>query len=681
MILTRAGFVLALAAAPVGAYENRKVAEAEDKAGALLQKGRPEDAQKVVEKLVQQLPTSPEAHLALGRLQERIGGADGLEKAAVSLAEALKLSPAGSPTRADALAAATALELRRGSGRQALAWAGEAVELQATPEHLALLARAQARTQDFDAAVETANRAVQAGPSNGAAHESLGRALLGQGRTDDAIAAFRKAFEVQPGFEQARVGLAQGLLDVGKAAEAEDEARKAAAAMPEWGEAHAVHGLAVLARDPKRWTDAIAHAQQGAFVEPSHAVVQLAVGRIFQSADDLVNAVKAFEKAATLDPGFAAPRLAVLRIRLRRGDVDGALVDAQRLAAEAPQYGEAPLLLGELLLRKDKHAEAVAPLEQAVKRLPPRAEAHYLLGRAYLGKGERHAAVPHYRRAVQLDPGNPEYRLTYGLMLGVTGEPDKGIEELERLAKTTPEKALAARINIALIYRSMNPRKLPDSVAAYLEALRLDPKNVLATLGLAIAYRFDEKWDEAIATYETALGLDAQSAAEAYTGIGDCYLKKRDPVRARAYAEKAKAAGANVSGLMARIAALEESMHPTPPPAKTADVSEVGDRLLKHNKAGARERAARDLAAYGEPAVAYLQYSLVHEPDSGVRRAVCNSLGAIGRPARGVTTYLRQIVNTIPDPNPYPTPEEIEEEGRDQDMRRACRKALERIER
>ena len=199
------------------ALADKKVDEAVAKAEEQLQKGKTDEALKTLQKAVSQQPTSAEAHLGLGRIQERIGGAENIEAAATSVAKAVELSPASAPVRAEALVALASLDLLRGTGRDTLAHAQEAVSLQPSPGNLALLARARIRAQDLKGGLEAAERAVQAGAS-GAAHEARGEALLALRRTDEAVAAFRKALLLRPVFPLARNNLdaAQRQLDLKK---------------------------------------------------------------------------------------------------------------------------------------------------------------------------------------------------------------------------------------------------------------------------------------------------------------------------------------------------------------------------------------------------------------------------------------------------------------------------------
>src|SRR5262245_820578 len=92
--------LLALAGA-ASSPADRKRDEAVAKAEEQIEKGKPEEAQKTMQKLVKDLPT-PESYLALARIQARMGE---LDQALASASKAVELSAKASPdARAEALA-------------------------------------------------------------------------------------------------------------------------------------------------------------------------------------------------------------------------------------------------------------------------------------------------------------------------------------------------------------------------------------------------------------------------------------------------------------------------------------------------------------------------------------------------------------------------------------------------
>jgi tetratricopeptide (TPR) repeat protein len=172
--------ILAAVLAATPALADKKLDDAVLKAESLAEKGKPEEAVKAVQKVAEQSNTA-EAYLALARFQNRLASP---EDAQTSVTKAVELSASAPPEmRAEALSALSGLDLTRGTGRDALTHAEEAVKAApASVSAQAALARAQARVKDGVTALATADKAVQAGPTSGAAHQARGEALLAASR-------------------------------------------------------------------------------------------------------------------------------------------------------------------------------------------------------------------------------------------------------------------------------------------------------------------------------------------------------------------------------------------------------------------------------------------------------------------------------------------------------------------
>ncbi|MEE8386146.1 MAG: tetratricopeptide repeat protein, partial [Dehalococcoidia bacterium] len=318
------------------ALADKKLDEAVDKAQKQLEKGKPADARKTLEKLASKQSTSPDAHVALCLLYQRLGE---LDAAMASAQAAAAASASATPAlRAEAYATLASLDLRMGSGADALAHATEAQKAQPTALALATLARAHARVGANSAALEAAEKAVAADANSMPAHEAMGEALAELGKGEEAIAAFRKALEVGVSLsctlcntnvvELAKIRLAATLLGEGKTAEAVILAQEASESDPQLGEAFAVLGTATLADDPKnsaKWSEAIGHAQQGAFVDARNPLVRMAVAGIFEAAGNIQQAEAAYKMALQADPAYTPARAALVHAQLRRNDLDGAL--------------------------------------------------------------------------------------------------------------------------------------------------------------------------------------------------------------------------------------------------------------------------------------------------------------------------------------------------------------------
>jgi tetratricopeptide (TPR) repeat protein len=680
-IILCATVAAAFLAGPVLA--DQKLDEAIAKANEQVLKGKPEDAVKTLRKL----GDGPEAQLALGRLQERLGS---LDEALTAYNGAV--AGAVGATKGEALDALALLSLRTGPAQTALGFAQQAAQAASSGETLGVLARVLTRV-DPAKSLQTADQAVAAGPSSAGAYDGRGAALLRQGRAADAEAAFRKALELDPKLARARLGLASALIADKKAAEAVAEARKVTTESPEMAEGHAVLGLAMEAENPKAWGEAIAEAQEAAFKNPKNPEVQFAVGQLFDADNRFDQAVQSYEKALVIDPAFAEARVAIIDAKFRKGDLKGATADAQALVKGNPGSGDAQAKLGEFLLRQQDFANAVAPLEKAVQLLPGSADAAYYLGRAYQFTGRVKEALAPYKRAAELAPTNLEYRTTYGLVLGMNQQFDAGAAELQKVVSTPGYKDAAGFINLGWIYWNMQPPKTTEAIAAYKRGLELDPKSAQAALGLGWAYSNDKQPDLAIAAFQKAMQLEAKLSAEAFKGMAWAYTTKRDFAKAREMLSKAEGAGGGDGRLDALLDKVEK-MPQGPDPNQVEEIEKERqaalaaqakadkiNQLIGSQNPQTRLLGVRELVSLGPTdAVPTLTWMLVNDKDYNVKIAAANALGGFGAASKKACPHLKNIANAAPlPPNPFASKEEQDAEMRAGDLKRACRDAVAKI--
>jgi tetratricopeptide (TPR) repeat protein len=681
--------VLGLVASPVWAQE--KLDKAIEKAYEKLEDGDAEDAVKELTKVTKDVGAP--AYVALGKLQERLGH---LEEAGAAYKQARQeATPAYRP---EVLAVLANFTLRVGAAKEALALANTAVEAGETATTLAARARAQVRNEDGPGALASADKAVSLDASNVMAQVARGEALFALGRNADAETTLRKAVQLDPNSALAYSRLARVLIALGRPAEAVPAARKATELDPSFGEGFAILGGAILAQNQDNWGDAIAQAQQGAFLDPQNPIVQTIVGRIFTANGQGDQAVAAYRRALDADPGYAAARLALIEAELARGNRDAAIEEAKKAAADMPTSPEINLLLGEFSVRQNDYAAALGYLERAMKGMPGNADGWALLGRAYQFTKRTDDAAQAYAKAVELAPQNTNYRTTYGLLLGMTGDLDKGLEELEKVVHTPGYKKEDAWVNLGWVYRNMN--KPEESIAAYKKALAINPQQEQAALGLGWAYSFTQDYDNAIAAYQQAVKINPEVAGDAYIGISWCYFFKREVDPAKEYMAKAASAkpprqNAQLTDMIQKledayakgILMTEEQM------AKVREQqrkeAETQQKLIAANNAArssnpaARVRGARALAALaGAEAVDQLIYMMQTDENYDVRIAAANALGSLGRAARKAIPNLQGLLAQPPYEPPIgnATPEQLDLQMKDFDYRKAMQNALRRIQ-
>jgi len=678
--------VVAFLAAPAAAQS--KLDQAIDKANEQLLKGKPEDAVKTLTKAAAE--AGAEGQIALARLHERIGDLE----AAARVHEQAKGSATGA-ARADALAAVANFTLRRGKATDALALAKQAVEAGATPASLAAMARAQVRTEDGLGALATADKAVAAGSGSAIAQIARGEALIAMGKSADAEAALRQAIQIDPKSALAYSRLARAQLALARPADAVASARKATELDDKFGEGFAVLGVAIVAENPKTWSDAIAQAQQGAFLDPDNPIVQGAVGKIFEANGQLEQAANAYRKALAADPAFGPARFALIQAELNRGNRDAAIAEAKKITSTGMSNADIERLIGEDAVRREDYSGAIPFLEKATKGLPGNPDGWALLGRAYHANRRYDEAAESYKRAVDLAPQNANYRTTYGLILGLAGELEKGLAELQKVTSAPGYKDAVGWVNLGWIYRNMN--KPQESIAAYQKGLALDPKQEQAALGLGWAYQYTKEYDKAIAAYEQAMKIDPKDAsADANLGIAWCYFFKRQVPEARAAMDKAAAAGRSVTQLKENVDKLEKwiaeghavteeqiakAQEEQQAYEERAKKVEAADNASRSKNPASRARAARDLASLAGPsAVPSLVFLMQSDPNYDVRIAGAQALGSLGPAARAALPNIDGVLRQPPyEPPINATPEQLDAAMKDGDYRRALRDARAKI--
>ncbi len=673
-------------AAPALAQQS-KLDQAIAKADEQVQKGKPDDAVKTLTKAAAESGAPGQA--ALGRLQERLGNLD-------AAAAAYQAAESAGSASADVLAAVADFTLRRGKAEDALKIAQRAVQAGQTPAALAALARAQLRRGDGPGALQTADKALAAGGSTAMAQVARAEALIAMGKNAEAEAAARKAIELDPKSALAYSRLSTALLRLNRAADAVAAGKKATEVDDKLGEGFAAYGLALVAVDAqKNWSEAIAQAQQGAFLDPDNPHVQTAVGRIFEVNGQLEQAASAYRKALTNDPAFAPARLALIQAELNRGNRDAALEEAKKVEASTPSP-ELELLIGENLARKGDWAQALGFLDKAVKGLPGNADAWALVGRAYHNARRYEDAADAYKKAVDLAPTNVNFRTTYGLILGQAGNLDEGLAQLLKVTGTPGYKDAAGWTNLGWVYRNMD--KPQESIQAYQKALQLDPKEEQAALGLGWAYSYTKDYDKAIQAYQQAIQIDAKEAGpDANLGIAWAYVFKRQPAQAKDYAAKAAAAGRKVDALNTQIERVEKSIAAgvaqTDEERKAAEAAqqdyekrnrelEQANARLGSKNPDNRSNGCRQVATLaGGGAVTALVTLMQTDPNYDVRIACTNALGTLGAAGRSAVPNILALQKLPPYQAPAvgPSKDQLEAEMKDGDFRRALRDALAKI--
>lgn len=225
------------------AHGGDPVSDALDRAGALAEVGRDDQAEALLRRALADDPEDAALHAALSQVLLRRGEhAAALEHAERTVALAPEVG-FGHALRSMVLST----DLRR--RREAVDAAREAVRLD--PEepygHLTL-SRACLRSRWFPEALDAADRAVALDPEDADAHGLRGAALMGAGRPADAETAMREALRLQPGDGDALHDLGIAVSVQGRDRQAEARGLFVDAARADPADAHARATMASATR-------------------------------------------------------------------------------------------------------------------------------------------------------------------------------------------------------------------------------------------------------------------------------------------------------------------------------------------------------------------------------------------------------------------------------------------------
>jgi len=270
-------------------------------------------AQRELELAVQQEPNNPLAHLELGMVFAEIGET---KKAGQEFEKTLQLDPK--------------MQKDVDANRQHY-WV----------EHFNAGIRLSNEDQNFAAAAEEFQKAVDLDPRDVRAYTNLAFCLRKTGRQEEALALFQKALTLNPTDANARKNLAASYLDMARG-EAKD----------------------------KRFIDAIMLYEKAAELDSTYTEAQ-------------------FELANAYSEAALAESIAVARTQY----YDKAVSLYNRVLERTPDNIDATFNLGTAYLAMDNLDEALPLLQKAVSMDPKAYDFHYRLGRAYARAGSDEMAV------------------------------------------------------------------------------------------------------------------------------------------------------------------------------------------------------------------------------------------------------------------------------------------------
>jgi tetratricopeptide (TPR) repeat protein len=388
-------------------------------------------------------------------------------------------------------------------------------------EGLLLLGTIRQQQQRFAEAEALFRRVLQLDPASAMAHKQLGRALIAQNKTDQAV-EFQQAITANPKDNEARIELAR--LYVSK-----EDFSNAAIALQDVPSANlptsAVPVKAAVLLGMKRSSEAVALIPRVARSVPA----SLDLAEVFVNAKLPDPALRTLAQVNVTKP---AARFYYLRASAEslKGDLAGTTRDLKQALAVDPNSVPALIATADIASGQKRSAEAVGYLERAyaldpnsipvLRRMVEQAMASQL-----------HGLVEKYAFELEHKSSLPEDVYLAGAAL----LQEREYPEAARLFEIyTAQHTHDSKAFFALGLARLNDQRYEDSRRALEKALELDPKLTEAEYSLGILFLKEGDNQAALAHFERVLKAQPKHAG-ALLNSGMLYLQE-------GVLEKAKAA-------------------------------------------------------------------------------------------------------------------------------------------
>ncbi len=406
------------------------------------------------------------------------------------------------------------------------------------------LSRARLAAEDYTGALEAAQAALEGEPANPIGHMLAGLALWRMGQRTQALEEVRAAQRSAPylplpnalaAFIQAEAGdLRAASVSMAAALEADDSVAAWEALAAEWHET-----LGNLEA-------ALAHYQRAAELAPEDGGTIARLARALRKDGDVTGALIHFRRAISLLDPVPASLLAELGdTALAAGEAAeaGEAYRGARRSAQSTPPTEWVLGEARAAQRLGQGDEARRLAEQALLSTAHRSQAHMVLADVDEAAGNLEAACSHLEQAAALASDSFEPTLHLAQLWTLTGNADRALTALERLAVAHPEfgavkhaqgEALAKlgrdaeALQAAQSATELEPRRashwmlqgkiarkigqMDQALAALGRARELDPRDWKAGMELGMAMEAQKRWDLAQEAYRAALQQNPNSS-------------------------------------------------------------------------------------------------------------------------------------------------------------------------
>jgi adenylate cyclase len=164
--------------------------------------------------------------------------------------------------------------------------------------------------------------------------------------------------------------------------------------------------------------------------------------------------------------------------------------------------------------RKESISKAIELSRKAIELDPINEDPHRILAHTYILMQRSDAAVAEAEKALEMQPGSADSHATLGHVLLLSGRHIEAITILEKATRLNPYPPSWYYLNLASAYRFAE--RYEEAIITYKKSIQIAPNNQVALIGLTIAYVQTDRLDKARATAKDLLRANPKFSVEQY---------------------------------------------------------------------------------------------------------------------------------------------------------------------
>ena len=487
---------------------------------------------------------SAEARFLLGKVYLEKGDMPSAEK---ELERALQL---GWP-REDIQPALARTLLEQGEFTRTRELSPEGLTPAARATLLSVQAQAVMAQGDSWDAEELIEQALSANPESTEAMLARARLLASRNELDDAGAAVDRAIALDPALGSAwslRGDLLASKRDLAGALAAYDQA--VTLQQDNFGD---LFKRALLSLQQGNYEAAQTDATTMLAKAPQHPASNYVQGLLYYQAGKYEEAITALSMAEPAFKQYPLTHFFLASAQLQQGNIDPAESFATRFHKLQPDNIQGRKLLATIRLREGQNAAVQSLLQPVLANDPDDIDALNLTANALLRDRKSNEGIELLSRVAKLQPDSPVAQVRLGAGLAMGGQQDAAIGHMETALELDPEFQQA---DILIVLNHLQKRDFPAAIAAAKAYQRRNLSSVTPHSLLGRVYLEAGQPDEARASFERALALDAGDPA-ANHNLAQMALADNDLVTARKNYQSILAAHDDSVPAMIQLALLD----------------------------------------------------------------------------------------------------------------------------